>query len=87
MSTTRDWFEASCGMAFSCPKGWNGLTPTGDKKIRFCEECKQKIHLVDSEAEFTRLTAAGQTVAVQEGDEILMVGISDCPECPRNNRD
>ena len=86
MSTTRDWFEASCGIAFSCPKGWNGLAATGDEKVRFCEECEQKIHLVDSEAEFTRLTAAGRTVAVLEGEKTLMVGTFECPECPRTNR-
>lgn len=82
MTAKNDWFEASCDMEFICPRRWSALKPTKDKDIRFCGECKQNVHLVESEAEFNKQASAGRCVVIiteTETEESLVVGIPAMP--------
>ncbi|MBS1796495.1 MAG: hypothetical protein JSS81_21775 [Acidobacteria bacterium] len=37
--------------AFRCPRTWESFAPTDDPKIRFCDECRQNVHLCETPEE------------------------------------
>ena len=55
----------NCENAFvePCPKQWELLDETPDKRVRFCGECEQTVTLCHTPEQFVELGNAGQCVA------------------------
>jgi uncharacterized protein (TIGR02996 family) len=52
---------------FLCDRGWEGLRPTEDRTVRFCDACKQNVHYCDTITEARDHAWAGHCVAVDLG--------------------
>jgi uncharacterized protein (TIGR02996 family) len=72
--------------AYTCPKRWDRLKPTGDSSIRFCEGCQQNVYYCGTVGDARGHARRGHCVAVdlgqsrQEGDlevHMMTMGIID----------
>jgi hypothetical protein len=45
---------AHCQVKFKCPLIWDNLTQTKDDKVRFCDECKENVYMVDDIENFPK---------------------------------
>lgn len=54
----------NCTVQFKCPKFWRQLTPTEDPKVRWCDQCSDEVHLVETEEELAEQAALGRCVAI-----------------------
>jgi hypothetical protein len=54
----------NCTFKFECPLKWENLEPISGK-IRFCNKCDRKVHLVQTEEEFRKRAARGECIAVE----------------------
>jgi len=52
---------------FLCDRQWQGLRPTEDDSVRFCEACQQNVHYCDTIVEARRHAWAGRCVAIDLG--------------------
>lgn len=50
---------------FQCPKLWENLDPTDDRRIRFCETCQKQVHLCENMEEVARHAHAGNCIAIK----------------------
>lgn len=50
--------------SFECPRSWDGLRPTEDENVRYCEGCKQHVHFCSSMQEAKALGTLGVCVAL-----------------------
>jgi uncharacterized protein (TIGR02996 family) len=50
-----------------CDKKWQGLRPTEDHAVRFCEGCQQHVHYCDTIVAARRHAAEGHCIAVDLG--------------------
>lgn len=54
----------NCTVNFQCPKLWRRLAVTDDPKVRFCDQCFEQVHLVETEEELAEKSAMGRCVAI-----------------------
>jgi hypothetical protein len=54
----------NCTVNFQCPKLWQRLNLTDDPKVRFCDYCFEKVHLVETEQQLAEQSALGRCVAI-----------------------
>lgn len=47
-----------------CRRGWDDLTPTADARVRHCDDCGQRVHLVADRHDVERAVAECRCVAV-----------------------
>lgn len=57
---------------YKCPLEWENLAKTQDEKIRFCGECKRKVHFCESDEEFIKNARRGNCVVIER--EQLLLG-------------
>lgn len=73
---------------FRCPQRWDSLALTGDKGVRFCWDCRQRVYLCNSVGQVNRRARLGQCIAWAPGgygeapadDEVHLVGMVAIPE-------
>jgi len=63
---------ANCTFAFECPRQWEMLATTQDRKVRNCHHCNRDVHLVETGAEWNERLAQGACVAVRASEIIRM---------------
>lgn len=51
---------------FQCPQSWATLEKTAQPDVRFCQLCKEHVHLCVSPEDFVRLGELGKCVAIPE---------------------
>ncbi len=56
---------ANCTFAFNCPRRWEHLITSGDRKVRSCLLCMRDVHLVETQDEWDQRLAQGACVAVK----------------------
>ena len=54
-----------CSLRFYCSQDWDTLVPTGDPRIKYCEECGQNVKFCKSFEEFDEMARAGHCVALR----------------------
>jgi hypothetical protein len=54
----------NCTAIYQCPRFWSRLKPTDDPKVRFCDNCWEQVHLVETEKELADQSALGRCVAI-----------------------
>lgn len=52
---------------FVCPKKWNEMKPTENRKVRFCEDCKKNVYFCDNIIEARELGNQGCCVGIDVG--------------------
>jgi len=52
---------------FWCDRGWEDLSPSADRAVRFCDGCHQNVHFCDTITEARRHAQDGQCIAVDLG--------------------
>lgn len=50
--------------AFQCPKQWANLKQTLDPAVRYCDECRQSVHLCSNKDQARQHARAGNCVAL-----------------------
>ena len=56
----------NCVFRFECPKTWNKLLETSNKKIRYCTVCDKGVHLCETDAELKKALEKNWCVAVDK---------------------
>lgn len=64
-----EWIEnhPSFRMDFVCSKTWNEMTPTENRKVRFCGDCKKNVYFCDNIMEARELGNQGCCIGVDVG--------------------
>lgn len=56
-------------MDFVCPKKWNEMIPTENKKVRFCGDCQKNVYFCDNIIEARDLGQQGSCIGLDVGIE------------------
>lgn len=56
---------------FLCPKTWDKLQETHDPKIRFCQSCRQDVHLITTAEELEQVISVRCCISIQEDGAVL----------------
>jgi uncharacterized protein (TIGR02996 family) len=59
--------ELRFGFEFVCEKRWEDMRATGKQGVRFCDDCKQKVHYCDTIMQARDLAREGRCIAVDLG--------------------
>lgn len=63
-------YDVLCHFQFVCNQRWESLVPIpGDESKRYCESCKENVHLVSSYSEMATRTAEKHCIAIVHKDE------------------
>jgi len=70
----------NCKLSFKCSRSWDELKPTTDLTVKFCDECKNDVHLCLTQKEYDDATQKGWCVALPNkiyvpGDSEMTIGI------------
>ena len=55
--------QIRCMFKFVCPNQWHELQKTEQDDVKYCNECQQDVHWVQSEQELSNYAAQGHCVA------------------------
>jgi hypothetical protein len=56
--------------SLNCPEQWQKLEPTDDDKVRFCDKCERKVHLVVNDEELGRAIRMDQCIAWEVPEDV-----------------
>jgi|APSaa5957512535_1039671.scaffolds.fasta_scaffold67592_4 hypothetical protein len=56
--------------SLNCPEQWQKLEPTDDNKVRFCDKCERKVHLVVNDEELGRAIRMDQCIAWEVPEDV-----------------
>jgi hypothetical protein len=60
-----------CDLGYTCIRQWDGLAPTADPGVRFCDSCQRGVFALRTRAELRLANAVGRCVALMKENEIV----------------
>jgi uncharacterized protein (TIGR02996 family) len=74
-------YDLNLRFNYLCPNRWADLRPTENAAVRYCEECRKKVHYCESKAEAERHALAGDCIAITSRLALAVVA-AHTPEPP-----
>ena len=66
----------NCNFILECPARWDGLGPTDQEAVRYCDVCQRKVFMCHTEDELRERIEQNECVAVQLPRFVVpMVGV------------